>query len=287
MSRAATAVLVLALCAACRPAAAASAPVTEWERTFATPGRPALVLRADDASITVTNWNRPAVGIRVTRRGWSIGTHRITVDASQSGDQVLCEVSQASHAVSFEIGDRTVHVEVSLPRDADLDIATGDGSVRLAPVTGTLRVRTGDGSIEAQAPRGDIQLSTSDGHILALDADGKLEAHSGDGRLDVDGRFDRLDLSTNDGRITAEAREGSRVPSLWSLRTSDGSVSLRIPPSLGAELDLRSGNGGVTVGLPVETSGTLQRHAVPGRLNGGGGLLEIRTSDGTIRVEPL
>ena len=280
-------VLVLVLAVVATPALAAPTLVNLYERTFPTRGRPALVLRADDASVHVTTWDRPAVGIRVTTRGWSIGSHRVSVDASQSGDRVLCEVREPHHIVNFEFGSRTTRVDVSLPRDADLDVSTGDGAIVLAPLAGEIRAHSGDGSIEADGLHGEITLTTGDGRIQASALDGSLVARSGDGSITLDGRFDRLEVGTSDGRVIATAREGSRLATTWDLHSGDGSLTLRVPPTLRADLDLHTGDGGLTVDLPVETSGRMERHTLFGRMNGGGPLLHMRCGDGSIRLERL
>ena len=287
MPRLAAVVLVLALAAASGPAVAAPASVTRYEKTFPTAGRPALVLRADDASVHVTNWDRPAVGIRVTTRGWSFGTHNVFVDASQSGDRVLCEVREPHRLVSFEIGSRTTRVDVSLPRDADLDVSTGDGAIVLAPLSGEISAHSGDGAIEADGLRGRLSLSTGDGTIRATGLDGSLVARSGDGSITLDGRFDRLEVGTSDGRVTATAREGSRLAEGWDLHSGDGSLTLRVPAALRADLDLHTGDGSLTVDLPVETSGRMEHHTLFGRMNGGGPLLRMRCGDGSIRLTGL
>jgi hypothetical protein len=261
--------LVLVLGSFAMPVFAAPAEVIRYEKTFPTTGRPALVLKADDASVHVTTWDRPAVGIRVTTRGWAIGATPITVNASQSGDRVLCEVREPQRAVSLTIGSRTTRVDVSLPRDADLDISTGDGA------------------IEAEGLRGDLTLTTGDGRIQASDLDGSLAARSGDGRITLDGRFDRLEVGTSDGRVTVTAREGSRLASAWDLHSGDGSLTLRVPSTLCADLDLHTGNGSLKLDLPVEVPGRMQRHTVFGRMNGGGPLLRMRSGDGSIRLERL
>jgi hypothetical protein len=269
MPRLATAIFVLALAAAAGRALAAPADVVRYEKTFPTTGRPALILQADDASVHVTTWARPAVGIRVSTRGWSVGAPTIRVNASQSGDRVLCEVREPHRAVSFTIAARTTRVDVSLPRDVELDVSTGDGA------------------IEAEGLRGELRLTTGDGHIRASDLDGSLVASSGDGSLDLDGRFDRLEVGTSDGRITVTAREGSRLASAWDLHSGDGSLTLRVPSTLRADLDLHTGDGSLKVDLPVEVSGRMQRHTVFGRMNGGGPLLRMRSGDGSIRLERL
>jgi hypothetical protein len=287
MPRLATAAFVLALSAAAAPAFAASAEVTRYDRDFPTTGRPTLILRSDDASVHVTTWDRQAVGIRVTTRGWSLGAPALTVSASQSGDRVLCEVREPHRIASFVIGVRVIRVDLRLPRDADLDVSTGDGAIVLAPLAGEIRAHSGDGAIEADGLCGELTLTTGDGHIRASALDGSLVARSGDGSITLDGRFDRLEVGTSDGRVSATAREGSRLASAWDLHSGDGGLTLRVPATLRADLDLRTGDGHVTVDLPVEVSGRMERHTVFGRMNGGGPLLRMRCGDGSIRLERL
>ena len=266
MLRCASLTLLLAL------ALVAPATAGQWERTYPITGRPELVLRTDDASVHVTTWDRRAVGLRVTTQGWDIGGARgLSVQAAQTGNRVELEVREPRFRWNLQFGHRHrwTRIEVSVPRDGDLDVTTGDGA------------------IEADGLRGDLHLLTSDGHIEATGLDGALEARSGDGGLRLEGRFDRLEVSTSDGRVVATALEGSRLASAWSLRSGDGSVSLRVPSTLRADLDLHTGDGDLWVGLPVETSGRFVRHTLRGRMNGGGPLLEMRSGDGSIRVEGL
>ena len=281
MPRHALFVLVLAL------VAAAPAAADVWEKTYPVTGRPQFVLQTDDASVHVTPWDRAAVGVRVTTHGWSIGPRGISVTARQDGARVECEVREPRFHWSFNFGARWTRIEVMLPRDADVDIATGDGSVSLGPLAGAIHVHSGDGNIRAEGVRGEMNLSTSDGHIEGTGLDGALQARSGDGGMRLEGRFDRLEASTSDGRIEATALEGSRLASGWILRSGDGSLTLRVPRTLPADLDLHSGDGSVWVGLPVETSGGFRSHTLRGRMNGGGPLLEMHTSDGRIRLEAL
>lgn len=256
----------------------------QWEKNYPVTGRPTVVLRTDDAGVYVMSGTAKTVGLRVTTVGWTIGPRGIRVEARQAGDRIECEVREPRLMFQFGFHRRSVRIDVSVPREADLDIATSDGGVTLGPLSGLVRVRTSDGGIEAEGLRGELYLRTSDGHIRARGLDGTVEAHSSDGSMEIEGRFDRLDLSTSDGRIEASALPGSHVASGWSLRSSDGSQTLRVPRDLRADLDLRSGDGSVHLDLPVEVTGTVARHALRGRLNGGGALVEMRTSDGSIRV---
>jgi hypothetical protein len=259
-----------------------------WERTFPVTGGPALDLQADDASVHVAAWDRAAVEVRVTTHGWALGAPRgVSVEASQDGDRIRCVVREPHGLLGLSLTMRWTRIEVSLPRQADLDLRTGDGTVTLEPLSGVVSVSSGDGAIEADGLRGRLTLSTGDGRIRARGLDGALDAHSGDGSIEVAGRFDRLAIATSDGRIVATALEGSRMGDGWNLHSGDGSVTLSVPPALGAQVFLHSGDGSVRVDLPLQTTGGMHEHTVQGRLNGGGPLLEIRTGDGSIRLESI
>jgi hypothetical protein len=113
---------------------------------------------------------------------------------------------------------------------------------------------------------------------------GRLEADTGDDHMNVRGRFDVLDLRTGDGGIEAAAEAGSKVEAAWPLRSGDGSITLRLPEGLGAELDAHTGDGGISLEKPVTVTGTIKENAVRGTLGPGGAPLRIQTGDGSIRL---
>ena len=49
-------------------------------------------------------------------------------------------------------------------------------------------------------------------------------------------------------------------------------------------MDLHTGDGHIDLDMPVTTEGKLRENEVRGKLNGGGNLLTIHTSDGSIRL---
>jgi DUF4097 and DUF4098 domain-containing protein YvlB len=187
----------------------------------------------------------------------------------------------------FGTGNRSIEVVLRVPKEADLEVHTGDGSIEVQPVTGRVSLSTGDGSITADGLQGETTLHTGDGSIRATGLSGRLKADTGDGSMHVRGRFDVLDLRTGDGGIDAAAEAGSKVEAAWSLRSGDGSITLRVPDGLGAELDAQSGDGSISVDKPVTVSGTIREHAVRGTLGPGGLPLQIYTGDGSIRLTGL
>jgi hypothetical protein len=266
---------------------AASAQGDDWSRQYTVKGRPEVRLTTDDGSVRVETGDRPMVDARVTTRGWRIGPDEVTITESQTGDRVDIEVRVPRNRGGMEFGHRSIALVVQVPRDSDLEIRTGDGSVSVQPVTGRERIFTGDGSITAEGLQGDIRLHTGDGSIRATGLQGRLEADTGDGHMNVRGRFEVLDLRTGDGGIEAEVESGSTVSAAWSLRSGDGSITLRVPDDLGAELDAHTGDGHITLDLPVTVAGTISPSTVRGKLGAGGPPLRVQTGDGSIRLQRL
>ncbi len=80
---------------------------------------------------------------------------------------------------------------------------------------------------------------------------------------------------------------GSKVESTWSLRSGDGSVTLRPHEGLGAELGARTGGSSISLDRPASVTGTIREHSVRGTLGAGGPPLQIYTGDGSIRLSGL
>ena len=255
----------------------------EWTHQYTVKGRPDVHVKADDASVRVETGVGSAIDARVTTKGWRIAPGEVTITESQTGDRVDIEV-RLPKGTHFGMGNRSIDVVLRMPKEADLEVRTGDGSIVVQPVSGRVSLSTGDGSITADGLQGEISLHTGDGSIRATGLSGRLKADTGDGSMNVRGRFDVLDLRTGDGGITAAAEAGSKVEAAWSLRSGDGSITLRVPEGLGAELDAHTGDGSITVDKPVTVSGAIREHTVRGPLGPGGLPLQIYTGDGSIRL---
>ena len=64
-------------------------------------------------------------------------------------------------------------------------------------------------------------------------------------------------------------------------------VNMRIPADLNANLDAHTGDGSITLDVPIMVAGSLNHSSVHGKLNAGGGTLSITSGDGSIHLEKL
>jgi len=130
-----------------------------------------------------------------------------------------------------------------------------------------------------------VTAGTTNGAIRAGGLDGQCELSTTNGSVHVAGRLDALEVSSGNGSVVAEAAPGSTVASDWSIRTTNSSVSLAIPPGLKANLDASTSNGHVTVDLPGDASRS--ESEVRTALNGGGHQVSVRTTNGAIHVRGI
>jgi hypothetical protein len=280
----------------------ATARAEEWTKSYSISGRAQVRVDTNDGAVRIATGEGKQVEFRVIYEGYELNK-TIHIDSRQDGDSVQLNARVTGHwGFSWGRGRRGPRIEVRMPKDADLQIDTGDGSVETQPVSGHVKIHTGDGSVRVQAvdgnvdidtgdgsitvegAKGDIHLHTGDGHIDARNLDGRVDANSGDGHIKIDGRLDALNVKTGDGSIDARVEPGSKLSGGWSIRTGDGSVDMVLPADLQANIDASTNDGHISLGIPVTVEGTFSNSQIRGKMNGGGQPLTIHTGDGSIRL---
>ena len=273
----------------------------DWTKSYSISGRAQVRVDTNDGAVQIYTGDSKQVEFRVIYEGFELNKN-LHIDSRQDGDSVQINARVTGHwGLSWGKG-RRIKVDVHMPKDADLQVDTGDGSVDTQSLNGKVKIHTGDGSVRAQAvsgdvdidtgdgsvtvegAKGDIRLHTGDGHIDARDLDGKVDATSGDGHIKLEGRLDSLNVKTGDGSINARVQPGSKIASSWTIRTGDGSVDIVLPPDLQANIDASTNDGHISLGIPVTVEGTFSNSQIHGKMNGGGQLLTVHTGDGSIRL---
>jgi DUF4097 and DUF4098 domain-containing protein YvlB len=235
-------------------------------KTFNLTGKPDLRVETSDANIRVYTWDQNTIEAKVVTTHYKIRESGLRIEDHQNGDTVEIEVRYPHHNLTFEMHNHRVDIDIHMPREGRVNLHTGNGKIEVASFKGEMDLRSGDGS----------QLIDS--------VDGKLRASTGDGHIRANGRFDELELKTGDGPVEVRATAGSSLNAGWRLETGDGSVTLEIPETLAADVDLHASDGHIDLEIPVTTDGKLRETDVHGKINGGGSLMTIRTGDGSIHL---
>jgi hypothetical protein len=266
-------------------------PDHSWSKTYPVDGKPTLTLETADAGVEF----RPCgdcheIRIHVEVEGRKLSDYRL--EEGQSGDEVHFLFKELPHLGGHITWHREqTRVTVESPAQLTLQARTSDGNVNLTGLQGDLSLTTGDGNVAIDHVSGSLRIKSGDGRVKVTDGDGYIDAHTSDGNLSVDGLFHALVLHTSDGTLDLILREGTKLAAASTIQSSDGLVTIRVPPSFAADLSVHTSDGRVDCALPLAMdhyqSGGGDGHELHGKLNGGGTPLTIKTSDGNVRIEQL
>ena len=264
---------------------------TTWDKSYSVSGQPTLFLSTGDSHLNIHSCGScQAVHIHVTAENTSLS--RYTLEESQSGNTVNFSLKEKPHVgIYINRHSSSVHVDVETPANLTLDARSADGNLTATDLHGNLTIRTSDGNQELTGASGNLNLRSSDGHLRVRNASGTLETRGSDGTQDIVGSFTSLQLHSSDGSINIELAEGSHLSADSHIESSDGSVTLKLPKSFPAELAVSTSDGSIQSTLPLVVDGYNSKgnsgHSIRGKFNGGGSLLTIHTSDGSVHLATL
>jgi hypothetical protein len=254
------------------------------DRTFEVSPGGSLIVDADGASIKVSGTASNQVTVRMKLSGLERELAATTLDATQNGNQITATMKRSKGDKLFSWGSWSSEssIEVTVPRQFEIDVRTGGGNIDLKDTVGTVKLntsggdviaknldgvvslRTSGGSITADKVRGDVEAKTSGGDVRLLNIDGRIKGHTSGGNV-------RVSLVGDNRGITAT--------------TSGGNVELILPRNTTADVSASTSGGNVSTDLPITTT-VLKERRLEGTLNGGGQPIEARTSGGDIRLRP-
>jgi DUF4097 and DUF4098 domain-containing protein YvlB len=137
-----------------------------------------------------------------------------------------------------------------------------NGGVRLVGTRGKAVLETTNGGASVERVAGDIRMRSTNGGLSVVEASGTLDGE------------------TTNGGITAQLTE---VDGDISLSTTNGGVTLKIPRDIRASVDVATSNGSIRSDLDVE-GGRKGRKSLTGDINGGGGSLKVRSTNGSVKI---
>jgi DUF4097 and DUF4098 domain-containing protein YvlB len=210
-------------------------------------GQRSLDAEVGNGSVTVNGSSRSDVMVqaRVTSRAPS------TSEARDLAKQVTISLEngrlRASGPVNPGRKSWSVSYRVQVPSSYDLTLNASNGAVNVTDV------------------RGNINAETANGSIRLTDLGGRVRARTSNGSTHV--------------QVSGTKWDGEGL----SVITSNGSARLDLPQNFSAELAVSTNNGGINIDFPVTVEGRLGR-SVETTLGTGGPRLEVRTSNGSVRV---
>ncbi|HEV8443511.1 MAG TPA: DUF4097 family beta strand repeat-containing protein [Steroidobacteraceae bacterium] len=262
-------------------ASTAGAGEKNLERTFTVSANGSLIVDADAASVHVSGTDTNQVVVHMTARASDDDLATAKLEAYQKGDEVTVTMRTQGKMGWF---GRSWHgdsrIEVTVPRHIAIDVRTGGGEIELADTTGAAKLHTSGGDIVAKNLGGTLEARTSGGGIRVDTVRGDVDAGTSGGDvhlLHVDGKI-RGD--TSGGNVECSLVGANRG---ITATTSGGNIRLILPRNTAGMLEAKTSGGGIKTDIPVTTTEMQEGH-MRGSLNGGGPLIEARTSGGDISL---
>jgi len=161
-----------------------------------------------------------------------------------------------------------------------LTVSTGSGNVKVAQNDGDVRANTGSGDVILDGISGNVNGETGSGNItLAMTGPGTVRLGTGSGDVTARNVKGGLRIHTGSGNVTADGD----VTSDWNMETGSGDVRVQLPQSARFDLAAQTGSGDLRINREITLNGgTMDKHRMRGKVNGGGPLVELHTSSGNI-----
>jgi hypothetical protein len=162
---------------------------------------------------------------------------------------------------------------------------TSGGGISVAGATGKTVVHTSGGGIWISDTTGDVDASTSGGSISIDSVSGRVKVHTSGGWINAHEISGPIDASTSGGSVTASLLGQPRQECRFY--TSGGSITVSLAKDAHVNLDASTSGGSVSTDFPVilNDNDNWHRSELRAPLNGGGPLLYLHTSGGSINVK--
>lgn len=170
---------------------------------------------------------------------------------------------------------RALAREVSVTLDNGRVRATGPDSQRRrswsvsyridVPSAFDVTLETSNGSVAVEGVKGRIDMESSNGSVRLTDVGGRVNARTSNGSVHV--------------TLSGRQWDGDGM----TVTTSNGSARLDVPDGYNAHLIAGTSNGSLNLDIPVTVQGRVSKR-IDTTLGSGGATIEMRTSNGSLRI---
>jgi hypothetical protein len=259
----------------------ALAAESTFERTLSVSGTVTLHISTGSGYIHIKPGSDSQVHIfgRV-KSNWGSGEDRVREIAAHPPIEQTGSIIRVG-----QDGENLQHVsidyEVQAPAGTYLEAGSGSGDVTDDGVGVNARLNTGSGSIHATGLKESFSVGTGSGDIYAEQVgSGDVVAHTGSGSIELKNVSGGVKADTGSGDVKLSGSPKSD----WRVRTGSGSVELWAAERAAFTLDASTGSGDVKTDREMVVQGSIEKHHVSGKINGGGPIVRVSTGSGDIRV---
>lgn len=233
-----------------------------------------------NGSVEITGWDQNTVEVDGSKWGpTEEAADALRIDTDHTADSISLRAVRPSEWRS-NLGAR---FEIKVPRTAVFDrIVTSNGTIRTDDGAGPARLRTSNGSIRVQGFHGRLDAQTSNGSVDLIDMEGDATVHTSNAHIHADHLNGTADVSTSNGGIDLDL-PGKLAKDIRA-HTSNGGITLRLQEPLNARVIAQTSNSSIRSDFDVKMSGEWNKHHMEGTFGSGGPMIDLSTSNGSIRI---
>ncbi len=256
-----------------------------------------------NGSVEISGWDKNTIDIDGTKyANTEYRLKEMRVDIVPSGNSIsIRTLPPLDHR-----GNAGARFVIHVPRKTELaSIVSSNGAIRVESIEGSTHLRTSNGSVHATALVGPLEVATSNGSVEVSDVTGDTTLHTTNGTIRADVRKGRFGASTSNGSINVRLMEADANPvrlessnghidlTMDAVRevkatTSNSSITVHMPSSANATVDAHTSNSSITCDFDVSVhGGMISKHRLEGMIGKGGPLLDLGTSNGSIKLLKL
>jgi hypothetical protein len=228
---------------------AASASAQDFQKSYTLNPGGQIKIGTISGDVIVTGYDGNAILVSATKEGRD--KEKVDVDDLSSGNRVEIRVRYPKHCNC----DASINFKVQVPRALNYQFE-GINSV--------------SGEVEIQGVTGEIHASSVSGEVRVKDVSGTVNASSVSGNVEVEIQK----LSGNDD---------------LKFSSVSGSVNVKMPGSLDADVDMSTMSGSLKTDFPIEVQKEKYgpRHSARGRLGDGTRRLRMSSVSGSLSLSRM
>src|SRR5579884_2802076 len=265
-----------------------------------------------NGSVDIASWDQNTVevdGTKYASRQSVLDDTKVDVSASPGSVRIRTIRPSDGH------WNNGVRYSIHVPRRAQLDeIATTNGAIRIDGVDGNARLHTTNGSLRIDRIKGDVTARTTNGRIEAREIDGNTSLRTTNGSIDAEVEHGSFEADTTNGKIEATLTDpapnwpvklhstnghievyvrGTKVPDLRA-DTSNSAITVHLPASASFRVHANTSHSsvssdfdGLSASSDEDDRGKHRRNQMDGSVGSGGALIELSSTNGSIKILKL
>jgi len=131
-----------------------------------------------------------------------------------------------------------------------------------------------------------VDASTTNGDLSVVGVTSEVVAHTTNGDVRAESSGGPVSARTTNGNVTARMRELGDARDL-DFATTNGSVIVEVPASIGAELDMSTTNGHVSSDFSMTLTGRINPRRLRATIGDGSRRLRLHTTNGNVELRKV